>query len=333
MYTHCPHCDTCFRVASEQLKAARGSVRCGRCFGTFNALEHLVDEPPQPQTPPPALTAAATKKQPPASPLPATSKVAPTPAAPTAAVTLVQPTTAIAMPAPRLKPVPQPVPIPVPEPELKQTPAPTPAQTPIPVLHSSAATHPAAEAAAASTPPPQLLHEAQIEQLVEASQPTAHNPTHKRLWLWTFLTLLLALLFAIQYAWFNLTTLAQQSSLRPALQTMCSLLDCEVPLIKAPYMITLVERNIRNHPKRPDVLQVQARIISKTIDPQAYPLMELSLHDITGHVLATRRFTPDEYLDKGVDQKLGMTPQQPVDILLELDDPGKEAVGFEFAFH
>lgn len=49
MITHCPHCDTYFRVSSEQLSAHDGEVRCGRCTQTFNALErlepHAVDHP------------------------------------------------------------------------------------------------------------------------------------------------------------------------------------------------------------------------------------------------------------------------------------------------
>lgn len=41
MITHCPHCDTYFRVSAEQLAAHDGQVRCGRCTEIFNALERL----------------------------------------------------------------------------------------------------------------------------------------------------------------------------------------------------------------------------------------------------------------------------------------------------
>ena len=42
MHTRCPHCDTCFRVTPEHLELAKGAVRCGRCFNTFNARNYLV---------------------------------------------------------------------------------------------------------------------------------------------------------------------------------------------------------------------------------------------------------------------------------------------------
>lgn len=46
MYTtQCPHCDTRFRLQPEQLDAADGLVRCGRCRTVFNARAHLEEEP------------------------------------------------------------------------------------------------------------------------------------------------------------------------------------------------------------------------------------------------------------------------------------------------
>ncbi|MFZ6752251.1 DUF3426 domain-containing protein [Undibacterium sp. Dicai25W] len=40
--TRCPHCQTTFRVANDQLKLHAGLVRCGSCQQTFNGVEHLI---------------------------------------------------------------------------------------------------------------------------------------------------------------------------------------------------------------------------------------------------------------------------------------------------
>lgn len=40
--TQCPHCQTTFRVANDQLKLHAGLVRCGACQQTFNGIEHLL---------------------------------------------------------------------------------------------------------------------------------------------------------------------------------------------------------------------------------------------------------------------------------------------------
>jgi predicted Zn finger-like uncharacterized protein len=43
MFTQCPHCQTLFRIRSEQLKIASGRVRCCQCHQVFNALDSLQD--------------------------------------------------------------------------------------------------------------------------------------------------------------------------------------------------------------------------------------------------------------------------------------------------
>ena len=44
--THCPQCETAFKVSPQQLDAAKGWVRCGRCAHVFEA--HLYFEQPAP---------------------------------------------------------------------------------------------------------------------------------------------------------------------------------------------------------------------------------------------------------------------------------------------
>ncbi|WP_260292144.1 DUF3426 domain-containing protein [Sedimenticola hydrogenitrophicus] len=46
MYTQCPHCQTLFRISSEQLKAAAGKAHCCRCDRVFSALDNLREPPP-----------------------------------------------------------------------------------------------------------------------------------------------------------------------------------------------------------------------------------------------------------------------------------------------
>lgn len=41
--THCPNCQTCFKVTPEQLSLYNGKVRCGRCAFVFNAMNHLIE--------------------------------------------------------------------------------------------------------------------------------------------------------------------------------------------------------------------------------------------------------------------------------------------------
>jgi predicted Zn finger-like uncharacterized protein len=46
MYSQCPECLTRFRVTAGALRAAHGTVRCGRCGSAFDALQRLTDTVP-----------------------------------------------------------------------------------------------------------------------------------------------------------------------------------------------------------------------------------------------------------------------------------------------
>jgi hypothetical protein len=45
-----------------------------------------------------------------------------------------------------------------------------------------------------------------------------------------------------------------------------------------------------------------------------------------------RRFAPNEYLSKDIEQDTGMPPNTPIQVELEMMDPGSNAVNFEFDF-
>ena len=68
--TQCPHCNTTFRVASDQLKLRGGIVRCGACQRIFDGSAHLVDLEAL------AASKAAAPPPPPPGPLPAAEPVA-----------------------------------------------------------------------------------------------------------------------------------------------------------------------------------------------------------------------------------------------------------------
>jgi predicted Zn finger-like uncharacterized protein len=73
--TQCPHCQTTFRVAHDQLKLRAGLVRCGACKQIFNGIENLLrpeemeqvfppTAAPRTAAPAPSVTQAAQKFMP-----------------------------------------------------------------------------------------------------------------------------------------------------------------------------------------------------------------------------------------------------------------------------
>jgi predicted Zn finger-like uncharacterized protein len=55
--THCPQCETAFKVSPEQLELAKGWVRCGRCSHVFEAALHFEISPDIPAPPLPSSNA------------------------------------------------------------------------------------------------------------------------------------------------------------------------------------------------------------------------------------------------------------------------------------
>ena len=49
--THCPQCETAFKVSPQQLELAKGWVRCGRCSHVFEAALHFETPPDIPVAP------------------------------------------------------------------------------------------------------------------------------------------------------------------------------------------------------------------------------------------------------------------------------------------
>ncbi len=142
----------------------------------------------------------------------------------------------------------------------------------------------------------------------------------------------LTLLIAAQYVWADRHYLAQSVRWRPALELFCKPLNCDLPLRRDLGQVEIVEREIVRHPHVADALLVNATYVNNADFAQAYPLFQISFSDVSGVPVAVRRFQPVEYLAVSRDTGAGMAPGEQVHVLLEIIDPGKRAVSFQFDF-
>jgi predicted Zn finger-like uncharacterized protein len=95
--------------------------------------------------------------------------------------------------------------------------------------------------------------------------------------------------------------------------------------------IHLVSREVRSHPLQPGRLRLSATIVNRADRNQKYPAIEVTIQDAAGQTLSSQRFEPSDYL-VATTSAAGMPPGAYVPVLLELDDPGEQAVGFELTF-
>ena len=150
--------------------------------------------------------------------------------------------------------------------------------------------------------------------------------------IWSAINLALIFVLATQFVYFNRHDLAQYVEWRPTLEEMCRYTGCDLPDQRDITKITLINRELRSHPNVANALLVTATLVNNATFRQPYPMLQLSLSDFSGRTVAMRRFQPAEYMGKVVGIEGGMLPGQPIEVSLELADPGKAAVGFEFSF-
>ena len=142
----------------------------------------------------------------------------------------------------------------------------------------------------------------------------------------------LLLLLGVQWVYFNRAALATQTDWRPGLERLCALLRCELPLRVDLSRIELLNRDVRKHPQVTGALLINATLVNRAGFPQPYPVLEVTFSNSTGAPVAARRFMPGEYLGDQADIKSGMPSDAPLQVMLEIEDPGEDAVSFQFEF-
>lgn len=121
-------------------------------------------------------------------------------------------------------------------------------------------------------------------------------------------------------------------SLAPTLASLCDTLPCRYAGGIDVSQIQLQNRDVRSHPSQKNALLISAAFVNQADFRQPYPTIAIRLSDLSGHVVATRHFRPEEYLDKLYTRFLLMEPGTPVHITLAVLDPGDDAINFDFSF-
>lgn len=146
------------------------------------------------------------------------------------------------------------------------------------------------------------------------------------------LSVVLSGLLAGQYTWREIERYAQEPLARQIFQRICAELGCELP----PYtnIDAIVSNNltVRSHPDREDGLVVAVEMRNTAQFPQAFPVLVLSFNTSSNEVIALREFYPAEYLDPGLENVNLMPVLAPVQVGLEIIDPGGDAMNYTMAF-
>lgn len=167
-------------------------------------------------------------------------------------------------------------------------------------------------------PPPEFVH------------PPRPKPGASRALRFANALLVLALISQTAYAsrgwWMN------DPTLRPWLDAACLRLSCRLPVRTDLSQIALVSRDVRPHPSQANALIISATMLNRASFVQPYPIVEITLSDLDEQRVAMRRVAPQEYQMDARVLARGLTPGATATFEIEVEDPGRNAVAFEFKF-
>jgi predicted Zn finger-like uncharacterized protein len=162
---------------------------------------------------------------------------------------------------------------------------------------------------------------------------TSGGPTTWSTLLWSVAILLLIASLVTEYAWFNREQLLNQRQLQPYVAALCEHISCDGYIsLHDPQSIEMLSRNVYTHPDKKNALMITATMINHAGFAQALPDVRIDFSSTRGEVVASRRFKPAEYMRSDQDALHGMDPELPVSFNLEIVDPGKDAITYEFMF-
>jgi predicted Zn finger-like uncharacterized protein len=154
----------------------------------------------------------------------------------------------------------------------------------------------------------------------------------ERRWPWVLVCLALTVLLGAQVAWAQRNPLLADPVTGRWLREACATLGCRLPLVPSVGQLHLIARDVEAHPSVRGALMISATLRNDAPFAQPYPVVSLVLADAQGHRVAMRRLRPSEYLDDNESLHAGMAPGAVTALVLEVEDPGRKAVAFEFGF-
>jgi len=174
-----------------------------------------------------------------------------------------------------------------------------------------------------SSPP---ANPAQVPGFIARALHPRHTPR------WRAVAALLALSLALQLLFVERDTLAQDARWRPWIVSLCEFSGCTLSPWYQPAAFVVIERSVQPHQDVAGALHIRASFRNRAPFAQAWPQLELRLLDINGAATGARRFTAVEYLGAMPDSAT-VAPEQSVNARLDVLDPGRNTLSFEFAFH
>lgn len=153
-----------------------------------------------------------------------------------------------------------------------------------------------------------------------------------RLICFSTIILLLGISLCAQLLWRNHIAYSQDARIRPLLEWTCANAACNLPSYSDINAIRSDNLSVRNHQIFENRLSVNIEFRNTAEFPQKFPIMVLSFNSVSNDIIALREFSPSEYLDSELTDLALMPVMSPVQVNLDLINPGPGIANYTLAF-
>ncbi len=147
-------------------------------------------------------------------------------------------------------------------------------------------------------------------------------------WGWLSGIVLMLIIAAAQTLYFRFDDWARTPQWRPFYSQLCAQLECTLPKVQNVRDMSTQHLVVRAHPKLQKALMVDTLLLNRADYEQPFPDLLLVFRDLNDRIVASRRFTPAQYLSGELAGQQDMPVRTPIHIALEIVDPGPEAVSY-----
>jgi len=118
-------------------------------------------------------------------------------------------------------------------------------------------------------------------------------------------------------------------SARPYLEQYCEVLNCKIPVSQQTELLSIESSDMqKGTAQQQGVATLTVMIRNQAIFPQVFPSLELTLTDTQDRALASRIFTPGEYLEENSHLSDTIEPDKEISVTLKIDSGDLNAAGY-----
>ena len=118
-------------------------------------------------------------------------------------------------------------------------------------------------------------------------------------------------------------------SARPYLEQYCEVLNCKIPVSQQSELLSIESSDMqKGTAQQQGVATLTAMIRNQATFPQVFPSLELTLTDTRDRALASRIFTPGEYLEENRRLSDTIDPNKEISVTLKIDSGDLNAAGY-----